>query len=753
MVELIIAEKPSAARKIADALADGVPKRTAEKSVSYYTLTHDGKPIIVASAVGHLYSLAERVKSKGFVYPVFDIQWTPTYSTSKTAAYTKPYVELLKKLGKKAKSFTVACDYDTEGSVIGLNALRFACGQKDGSRMKFSTLTVKDLVEAFEKRSKKLDWGQALAGETRHYLDFYYGINVSRALTSAIKAAGAFKILSTGRVQGPALKIVVDRELSIQAFDPVPYWEISLDGSVKRRKISAMHDEGKFWDEREAVRVYGVCGSQSTASVKDISAKKFTQKPPHPFDLTTLQTESYRLFKIKPKQTLQIAQTLYLASVISYPRTSSQQYPESIGYDTIMKSFVKHPKYGLLCAKLDMNALKPNNGKKKDPAHPAIFPTGQLPGELNPREMKVYDLIVKRFFATFGKPATRETVKIALDVAKEPFTAKGTRTVEREWHELYDPYVKLEEEELPAVKAGDEVKVNSIDLAAKETQPPKRYTPASLIKELEKQNLGTKATRSEIIETLYKRNYIIEDSIEATKFGIEIAKVLAEHVPKIVDPELTQQFEEDMAAVRADKKKPAQIIERARKVLIQILQEFREKEKQIGEELLKTLEQTRHDVAALGPCPKCEKGSLVIKKGKYGRFAACDKYPDCKTTIALPKSGGITALEKVCEHCKYPMIKIGARGRFQDTCLNANCPSKAPTEEIDEKPCEKCGKGKMVVRKSVYGAFLACDQYPKCRNTAKIGADDAGDENAKKLHKKSSKKATKKSANKRVSKK
>jgi len=184
---LIITEKPNASKRIAEAIADKKPKKVSEKGVNYYELTANGKKIVVACAVGHLYSLTEKEKSRGFAYPVFDIHWVPTAEVSKSAAFSKKYLTVLKKLAKGADEFIVATDFDIEGEVIGWNCLRFACKQKDAKRMKFSTLTKTDLKESFDHLQPHLAWGMANAGETRHKLDWYYGINLSRALTTAIK--------------------------------------------------------------------------------------------------------------------------------------------------------------------------------------------------------------------------------------------------------------------------------------------------------------------------------------------------------------------------------------------------------------------------------------------------------------------------------------------------------------------------------------------------------------------------------------
>ena len=464
MAELIITEKPSSAKKIAEALADKTPKkRKGKKQASYYELTHDGKAILITSAVGHLYGLVEANKA-GWTYPVFDIKWEASYKNGKNLDYVKSYIDTIKDLAKKATEITIACDYDVEGEVIGLNVTRFACEKKDANRMKFSTLTKGDLVASYNNKMAHLDWGQAYAGETRHKLDWFYGINLSRALTSSVKAAGSFKVMSAGRVQGPALKLLVDREKEIRSFTPIPYWEIYLNGKYKKDQVEAQHVGDKIFDKKEAERIIKTVKDEKKAKITQIKRTTRNQAPPNPFNLTALQTESYGQFKITPKQTLAIAQKLYLAGVTSYPRTSSQKLDPKLGFKKILTGLSKQGHYKELCgALLKLPKLVPNNGKKTDPAHPAIYPTGQSPGELEARERKVYDLIVKRFMATFAKPAVRETMEVTLDVKEENFIAKGTRTIEENWHVFYKPYVRLEEVTLPDMKEGEIVNVDKIE--------------------------------------------------------------------------------------------------------------------------------------------------------------------------------------------------------------------------------------------------------------------------------------------------
>ena len=718
--ELIITEKPNAAKKIAEALDNGKPVKESNQGVPYYKVTHGNKDIIVGCAVGHLYSVVEAEKD-GWKYPVFNIKWDPAGDAKKGSGHTKKYLSTLKKLSKDAKEFTVATDYDIEGEVIGWNVVRFACKQKDANRMKFSTLTKPDLVKAYEKKSGHIDWGQAYAGETRHFLDWIYGINLSRALSLSIKRAlNRHKILSTGRVQGPALKILVDREREIKAFKPEPFWQIPLEGETPEGKLNAMHKEEKFWDKGKAeTALKNAKGNDG--KISDITKKEFHQEPPTPFDLTTLQTEAYRTLNLSPKHTLQIAQALYTEGYISYPRTSSQKLPKEIEYVKIIEELKKQDKFLKECSELlKKGSLKPHEGKKTDPAHPAIYPTG-LRAKLAGKEGDLYELIVRRFLATFGDPAIRETMKVEIDVNGEPFVSKGTLTKVKGWHEFYGRFVMLKEEELPAVKKGETVKVKKIKLDEKETQPPKRYTPASIIKELDKQNLGTKATRAQIIDSLYQRGYIDGKSMEATELGIITVEILEKYCPEILDAEMTREIEEQMEEVREGKKKEEQVLDEAKTVLTKILDKFKQKEMQIGKELGEATEETQKKLATIGPCPKCGKGTLMIKKGKFGRFIACDKYPDCKTTFSIPHFGTVKSAEKECEHCKYPQIIIKTGKIPRTVCLNPDCPSKQQAEELEKKiPCEKCKKGVLVLKKSIYGAFYGCSEYPKCKFTKKI---------------------------------
>ena len=336
---LIICEKPAAAAKIAAALSDATDEKlTSKEGVAYYEFFKKGRRYIIGCAVGHLFGI-QQIALRG-PFPNFEVEWKPSFN-KKRSAHTKRYLQTLKRLAKEVDEAIVATDFDVEGEVIGWNVVRFVLGkkyEKVAKRMKFSSLTKEALEESFENLIPTLNWGAAIAGETRHYLDWFYGINLSRGLMKAIAKAGAFRILSIGRVQGPALKIVVDREREIQAFEPEPYWQIFLQvKNIKGKRLEVKYPKDIF-KQSELLRFKHLKGKSGTATtiikVEDVPA-------PTPFDLTTLQTEAYKYCGTTPTQTLRAAQNLYLAGAISYPRTSSQKYPAAIGYDKILKKLKK----------------------------------------------------------------------------------------------------------------------------------------------------------------------------------------------------------------------------------------------------------------------------------------------------------------------------------------------------------------------------------------------------------------------------
>ena len=693
--------------KVAEALGEKNLRKKSLNKVFYYELTRNNKRIIVASAVGHLFGL--KPKEKGWDYPDFDYEWAPVYDISKKADFTKKYLDTLKELVKDSDEFVNSCDMDIEGETIFNLILEKVIKQKDAKRMIFSTMTKEDLIKSYENLSPHINFGLAEAGRTRHSLDWSWGVNLSRALTLSIKEAGSFKVMSIGRVQGPTLDLLAKRELEIKKFKPEPYWEIELITD----KLNAFHKKGKFKDKDEAEAIIKKTKGKP-AIIKSIKKTIKIQKPPFPFDLTSLQIEAYKQLGFTPKQTLQLAQNLYISGYISYPRTSSQKLPPSLGYRKILNRLSKQSKFEKLI-KLLPEKLIPQEGPKIDSAHPAIFVTGET-GKMNNQEAKLYELIAHRFLATFGEDAKRETMTIEIDVDNEIFITSGTRTIEPGWHVLYGRFAKFDEVTLPDLKENQELKNKDVKLHEKETQPPKRYTQASIIKKLESLGLGTKSTRSIILDTLYQRHYIDEKSIEVTDLGLRTIQTLKKYVPEILDEKLTRHFEEELELIQEKKKKSETILEEAKKVLTKILKDFKQNELKIGKSLLEAHRETQAQASLIGKCPNCEKGLLSLRKGRFGLFVSCDLYEQCGTTFSVPKGALIKATKNICEHCQHPKISIIKQGkRPQEICINRDCPSKINNIRLGKNAkCPKCG-GKLLIRKSIYKSFVGCENFPKCR--------------------------------------
>lgn len=675
MAELIITEKPSSALKIAAALADDRPVKKSVNKVPYYELKHKGRDIVVVSAVGHLYTVAEKTKGR-WTYPIFDVEWKVSADVNKSSAFTRKYLNLIKSLAKKSDSFVVATDFDIEGEVIGYNIIIHACKKKDAKRMKFSTLTRDELLDSYEHAFPHLVRGQAEAGLTRHELDWLWGINISRALTLSVKnATRIHKVLSSGRVQGPALHILVEREKAIRSFKPVPYWQVELQA---KNGLEALHKTEKFWDKADADRVMDHVKGKK-AVVSEVKAEEFEQLPPHPFDLTSLQLEAYRTLRLNPKDTLDIAQELYTASFISYPRTSSNQLPSTLNFKKILSDVSKQSEFKNLALELlKKSHLVPNNGKKSDPAHPAIYPTGILPEDLTGKAKDLYELIVRRFLATFADPAVRQRMDVEIDVDGELFAVSGIKTIEPNWHRFYGRFVKRDEVELPSIKQGQQLDVKEFVLYDKETQPPKRYTPASMVKTLERKNLGTKATRADIIENLYDRDYVKERAIEVTNLGVKTIEVLEKYCPEIIDEKLTRHFEREMDMIIGGKKQGRNIIEEAKEVLTKTLKRFKENERNIGKGLAEAFKETVNQSLVVGKCPNCGSDlKIMYSKKNKSYFVACSDYPNCKTTFSLPKYALPKPSGRFCDTCGYPVINMIRKGKKPyEYCINPHCKKK-----------------------------------------------------------------------------
>lgn len=703
MHEVIICEKPKASERISSALPGRAVKKTYRR-VTYYEVEENGKKTTVLAAVGHLYSLsaAGRRRKK-----IFDLEWVPLYEKDKTKKYTKNYVDAIKKLSKDADKFIHACDYDIEGTLIGYNALKYACGPEsleNTVRMKFSTLTDEDLLKAYENPIP-LDINQVDSGIARHVLDFLFGVNISKYLTDAVmKATKRYIQLSAGRVQTPTLSILVDREKEIKEFVPVPYWLIK---AYLQDEIIADHRKGKIFDRTVADAILEECKDKD-ALVKKITLRKNKKIPPFPFDLGSLQSEAYSLFGFSPKKTQQIAQNLYVEGYTSYPRTSSQKLPKSIGYDKILQKLSKSAAFKKQVSKIK-KPYRPREGKKTDEAHPSIHPTGVLPKKLGSDYQKLYELIVYRFISVFGEDAIVETMKTDLTIGKENFSFTRKRTAKLGWQEQY-PYRSVENDEFPRVNEGDSLKTE-IKEEEKETKPPARYNQASLIRELEKRSLGTKSTRANIISILYDRKYVEGRKIEVKVLGEQLVDTLKKYSEKITREELTREFETKLEGIMEGKDQKDEIIDEAKVEIASILDDIEDNKLKIGEELYLAYRESM----IVGEC-KCGNNLIMIDSPRRDPFVGCTGYPECKSTYSLPR--GATILKTKCEKCGLPLISFGKPR--QRACLDPKCGKEGqePSNEVVGE-CPDCGSD-LIKRTGRYGEFIGCTGFPKCRFTRSV---------------------------------
>lgn len=701
---LIITEKPAAAAKIAAALSDATDEKITNKNkVSYYEFYKGDRKYIVGCAVGHLFGIQQIAKRGPF--PNFEVEWQPA-SNKKGGTFTKKYLTVLRKLAKEADEFVVATDFDVEGEVIGWNVIRFICKKKDAKRMKFSLLTKEALDESFENLLPTLNWGAAIAGETRHYIDWFYGINLSRGLMKALSSTGTFRILSIGRVQGPALKIVADKEREILNFKSEPYWQIFLQiKDIKNQKVEVKYPKDIF-NKAELLKFKHLQGKSGDAIT---TLKENILAPPTPFDLTTLQTEAYKNHGYTPSQTLRAAQNLYLSGVISYPRTSSQKYDKSIGYAKILKRLKKYTTK----VKYATNP-KPTEGKKSDPAHPAIYPTGENK-KIPERDKKIYDLIVRRFISCFADAAKLENKKIKVVVGGLNFEAKGIQIKEKGWMNVYPSSVK--ESKIPTING--KVDVLEIRTEEKETKPPRRYSAASLVRELEKRGLGTKATRAAIVETLYSRGYVREKSIQVTELGLRMVETLEKYSPIILDEKMTREMTEELKKIEeSDKnleKEEKRILDNAKKAVVKIAEDMTKNLEAMGKSLADAnavVWEEEKEANTMSKCPVCHKGKLRIMFGKrFSRyFVSCDAYPNCKTIYSLPPKGMMkparlskSTAEKMdkkegdlerCQECGFPLVASFQKGRAPwKFCFNPKCPSNKELQKKKKAFREKLAKG------------------------------------------------------------
>jgi len=575
---LIIAEKPSVARKISSFLSNNNYRKIRFlKNIYYYYFNQEGKNIYVVPSIGHLFTLSDL--NKEYDYPTFNYRWVPSYFEDGIIA-KKYYIEMFSKF-KNENEVIIATDYDIEGELIGYNILRHILGKENSDRMIFSAITYKDIVRAFNNRKESLNFGYIFAGETRHIIDWLYGINLSRALTRSLLYYTRKFVLSIGRVQGPTLMLIFNREKEIENFKPEEYYKVEalvIKGD-KKLKFSYMKD--KIKDKDEANKIKNNLGEYLI--VINVDKKEEKISPPHPYNLTDIQMDAYKYYKISPKRTLDILQSLYEKGYISYPRTSSQKLPETINFREILSNLSlinSYKKYIILL--LEKQILKPNNGSRDD-VHPAIHPTGYIPEYLDYKEKLIYDLVVRRFIATFYDSAIVYKVNV---ITKENFIYNYYDIKYKGWLDIYWDIYKNNFVSLK-FNIGERLLIDRVNILKRKTKPPARYNKASLIKKMEELNLGTKSTRTDIVEILFKRRYVEGKSIKITELGKKIVEIFERYYPDILDINFTRKMEENLEKLenKPDISLKEKIIEENVEIIKDLSKVMKENERKIGEEL------------------------------------------------------------------------------------------------------------------------------------------------------------------------
>jgi len=645
-MHLIITEKHDAAKRIAHILAGGTPKSSRAYGVEAFRF--DDKAVLGLS--GHIV---------GVDYPPGYNNWQKVDCEELIRAdiITKPLqgkiISALRKLGDEAERITIATDYDREGELIGVEALRIAQETNPGlraDRVRYSAITKEEILKAFSHPGE-IDFNLAASGEARQVIDLVWGAALTRFISLTSGRLGK-EFLSVGRVQSPTLALIVDREKEIESFQSEPYWEIYVD---LEKGLRLHHEKGRIWGKEEVEGIVSRLGPE--AVIESLEKKARRDKPPAPFDTTTfLATASGIGFSAA--NAMRIAEWLYINGFISYPRTDNTVYPPSID----LKDLVRMLEGGVFSAearRLLEGRMIASRGKRATTDHPPIYPTALAGvGELKEEQWRIYELVVRRFFATLAEECLWEVSSLKALVGEEPFRASGARLLDPGWR-FYYPYSKAEENILPQVREGERLRVLGHEVMAKETQPPARYSQGKLIRLMDDLGLGTKSTRHDIISKLYSRAYVQGNPLRPTNTAYAVVETLSKYAPTITKPDMTQILERDMEWIAESKIAEKEVIEESKDMLSLVFKDLVKNKKGIGESLKDGL---RTDKIA-GTCEKCG-SELLIRRGRRGsRFIGCSGYPQCRFTLPLPKMGSVIVTDKLCDKHRLFHLRIINKGK------------------------------------------------------------------------------------------
>lgn len=713
MVTLVICEKNNAAQRVATFLSKGKYMKTYYNRVQVFRFPWDGTECLVVGLRGHIMNLD---------YPKEYKNWNIDHlkemvTTQPQKISTAPWIlSAIKDLAKEADRIIVATDFDREGELIGAEAVT-ALGLKSEvviKRARFSALTGPEIYRAFENLIE-LDINLAKAAETRQIVDLAWGAVLTRFMSTATGKLGS-DFLSVGRVQSPTLALVVDKEKEIEGFLPKPFWEIIAD-LEKKRHFFARHSHGLFWVKDEADEVFNRIRETKIAKVTESKVEEGIERPPAPFNTTVFLAEASRM-GFSAARAMSIAESLYNDGLISYPRTDNTVYPPTLPLKLILGKLANSEFSKEVNEILSQEKLHPSRGSKQTTDHPPIHPVDAASRDtLKGDGWKIYELVVRRFLATLGPNAKVLRSEASLDIGGETFIALGHETLESGWQAYY-PYIKFNDVFIPELATGEEINIVSIRGREGKTEPPKRYSQGTLIRDMEKLGLGTKSTRHEIVQKLFDRGYVQGGHIRPTASGRAIVVALEDNAEQIARTDMTSKLEEDMNEIAEGRKEQESVVLESQEMLgksLEILMAHRENIKKEVNEALKNQNQ-------MGICPKCGKGSLVMRKSKRGkRFMACNAYPDCENTYPLPQFGSILPHAEPCKKCGGPQVKmVMNRRRPVDVCLNMDC--KANRDRINKykKAKEaKYGKKEGAPEKAVAPKKKAAVKKPSAKKPAK----------------------------------
>ncbi|MEF8775806.1 MAG: DNA topoisomerase I [Haloarculaceae archaeon] len=719
-MRLVVTEKDNAARRIAEILSGGAMRSERRHGVNVYRW---GDTRVVGLS-GH----------------VVGVDFPPEYSDWRdvephelidaeivTSATQENIVRALRELARECDDAAIATDYDREGELIGKEAYQLIREETDVpiERVRFSSITENEVTDAFANPDD-LDFDLAAAGEARQIIDLVWGAALTRFLSLSARQLGD-DYISVGRVQSPTLKLIVDREREIEAFESEDYWELFADLAKSehggREAFGAQYfyeDDGseadRVWDEEAAETVHEQLLAADRATVTEVRRRMRTDAPPDPFNTTAFIAAASSL-GYGAQRAMSVAEALYTAGYVTYPRTDNTVYPDDLDPAELLDAFVGSREFSEDAARLlTQDVVEPTRGEEETTDHPPIHPTGELPdrGELGGDEWEIYELIVRRFLATVAEPATWEHLRVVADANGCDLKANGKRLVEAGYHEVY-PYSSASETIVPDVGEGETLSVDDVELLAKQTQPPRRYGQSRLIQRMEDLGIGTKATRHGIVEKLYDRGYVEDDPPRPTALAEAVVEAAEEFADHVVSDEMTAQLEADMAAIADGEITLDEVTEESREMLEQVFEELRESRDAIGDHLQESLKADRR----LGPCPECGDDLLVRKSRAGSYFVGCDGFPECRYTLPLPSSGEPLVLEDTCEeHDTHHVKMLAGRDTFVHGCPRCKADEADEAEDRIIGPCPECGPshgGDLAIKQLRSGSRLVgCNRYPDC---------------------------------------